>query len=118
MIHERVFRPQRVRHTAHEHHEIARFELIFPFARGRRPQRDGRMAAGEPPVFVNVVAMQLDIRARGERELMKRRRINRVEHLGQCGINPATLMSVDNTEIRIGDGWFCIHNIGSICNSR
>ena len=94
-------RPTTYAHPAAAGDEVARFQLVLAQSRSRRPQRDQRFSAGEPPIFVYIVIMQLDGRARGQDVLMERRGINRVELTCQLRADPALSMRVDDAKVGV-----------------
>jgi hypothetical protein len=103
VVDERVVGSQRVGDAARAGDKVAGPEPVLARAGRLGPERHDRRAAGEPPVLVVVVAVQLD-RAIGRQDvLVECRGVDWVEHGRQLGADPLTGPGVDDAEVWVVD---------------
>jgi hypothetical protein len=96
-----MIRPQRMGHTPQTGHKVTRAKAILTRAGTFSPEGDKGMTARKPPVFIEVVPVQLYRCARGKHILMQRRRVDGIKFRGQGGIDLLALTGVDDAKIKV-----------------
>jgi hypothetical protein len=98
IVDEGVIGLQGVRHAANAGDQVTGTKLIGASTSYFRPKGNDWLAAGEPPVFIEVVSVQLDVLAGRQDVFVERCRINVIQSRRQGGAHPLSGTRMNDTD--------------------